>query len=155
MLFLHLALESPLNLGLQEKTDAFLELFGNSLLRPQTRDYLTRFSNLAIRLVTDVDFAAHKFPAIDLSALKFKERDFLEAILKFWREADVTKFPVHDLWDGRNRQYLETRYDHRKNVFDWDYNMKLTVKDAKVINGKQVSSSQAVIVLLLCVITLN
>ena len=137
MLLLHLALESPEAIGLQEKTDTFLELFGNSFLRPQTRDYLTRFSNLAIKLVTDSDYAAATMPVIDLSPLKFKERDFLEAILKFWREEDVTKFPMHDLWDGRNRQYLETRYDYRRNVFDWDYNMKLKEKGAQVINGKQ------------------
>jgi len=137
LLFLHLALESPAALGLREKTDAFLELFGNSFLRPPTRDYLTRFANLAIKLVTDADFATTTMPAVDLSPLKFKERDFLEAILKFWREEDVTKFPMHDLWDARVRQYLETRYDYRRNVFDWDYNMKLSERDAKVINGKQ------------------
>ena len=137
LLFLHLALESPDAIGLQEKTETFLELFGNSMLRPQTREYLARFANLAIRLVTDADSAVETMPAVDLSALKFKERDFLEAILKFWREADVTKFPMHELWDGRNREYLETRYDYRRNVFDWDYNMKMTERGGKVINGKQ------------------
>lgn len=137
MLFLHVALESPASIGLGEKTDTFLELYGNSMVRPQTRDYLTRFANLAIRLVTDADFAARTMPVVDLTPLKFKERDFLEAILKFWREEDVAKFPMNELWDGRNRQYLETRYDYRRNVFDWDYNMKLKEKDARVINGKQ------------------
>ena len=50
LLFLHLALESPDAIGLQEKTETFLELFGNAMLRPQTRDYLSKFANLAIRL---------------------------------------------------------------------------------------------------------
>jgi hypothetical protein len=46
-------------------------------------------------------------------------------------------FPINELWDERNRKYLETRYDFRKNAYDWDYNMKLMSKDAKVINSKQ------------------
>lgn len=40
MLLLHLVLEAPENVGLQEKTETFLEIFGNSLIREQTNDYI-------------------------------------------------------------------------------------------------------------------
>jgi len=138
LMFLQLAVESPESMSTREKAETFLELFGNSLLRPQTREYLTKAASSLVRLVTsDPEEAAAAFPLVDLTSLKFKERDFLEAILKFWRETEPAKFPIHQLWDGRNRQYLETRYDCRKNAFDWDYNMKLVDRGAKVINGRE------------------
>jgi dynein assembly factor 3 len=89
ILFLNLALEAPETLGLQEKAEMFLELFGNSFLRPKTRDYLSKFSRALIKMSTDLDYMKGKMPLVDLSQLKFKERDFLETILKFWRECDV------------------------------------------------------------------
>jgi dynein assembly factor 3 len=106
-------------LGLQERVELFLELYGNSRIRPNTSDFLIAFSNRMINMVclvcggisssrlalnapececapstpcptqiTDVDLAAKEMPYLDISALKFRERDDLEAIFKFWRNDD-------------------------------------------------------------------
>lgn len=56
MMLLTIALEPPEELGLQEKTRLFLELYGNSLLRPKTADFIARKSAQFVHMVTDLDF---------------------------------------------------------------------------------------------------
>ncbi|XP_028399655.1 dynein assembly factor 3, axonemal-like [Dendronephthya gigantea] len=128
LLLLGIALESKEKLGLQEKCELFLELLGNSLIRPQTCDYLKEKANEYIRMVTDLDYMERNFPLIDMSLLKFKERDLLEGIFKFWRNTNGKLFDIAKCWDLRLRNYLEVRYDHRNNIYDWDYNMTLHKK---------------------------
>ncbi|XP_067408542.1 dynein axonemal assembly factor 3 isoform X3 [Emydura macquarii macquarii] len=137
LLFLSLALESPEKMGLQEKSEMFLELLGNSLIRSSTAAYLQEKSDLFIRYATDLDFQQCRLGAVDMSALKFKERDQLEGIFRFWRNPDPQAFPIGRLWDLRVRQYLGTRYDARRGVCDWDLTMKLHERGAKAISGRE------------------
>ncbi|KAF7238886.1 Dynein assembly factor 3, axonemal [Varanus komodoensis] len=137
LLFLSLALEPAEKMGLQEKSETFLELMGNTLLRSQTAAYLQEKADLFIRYVTDLDFQQTHLPTLDLSNLKFKERDQLEAIFRFWRNPDPQAFQIKRLWDLRLRQYLGTRYDSRRGVCDWDLTMKLHEHGAKVINFRE------------------
>ncbi|XP_060548770.1 dynein axonemal assembly factor 3 isoform X3 [Pantherophis guttatus] len=125
LLFLNLALEPPDKMGLQEKGETFLELMGNTHLRSQTAAYLQEKAALFIRYITDSDFQLANLPVLDFSALKFRERDQLEAIFQFWRNPDPQAFQIKQLWDLRLRQYLGTRYDSRRGVCDWDLTMKL------------------------------
>lgn len=135
MLFLTIALEPQTRMGLQEKTELFLELYGNILVRKQSEEYVERMANDFIKMVTDFDYLQKTLPIVDLSLLKFKERDFLEAIFKFWRNPEVENtFEVSKYWDLRMRKYLGVRYDTRINVFDWDYQMRLAQRDADIIN---------------------
>ncbi|XP_061182670.1 dynein axonemal assembly factor 3-like [Saccostrea echinata] len=134
MLFLALSLETPKRMGLQEKTEMFLELFGNLLVRKQACEYVEKMANEFIKMVTDSDYLAQKLPMLDLSQLKFKERDFLEGIFKFWRNPSVEIFDAEKHWDMRQRQYLGPRYDCRFNAYDWDYHMKLVNKEADIIH---------------------
>lgn len=53
--------------------------------------------------VTDPDLIKELFPLVDISQLKFKEHDELEAIFKFWRNPDPKFFPIAELWDERLR----------------------------------------------------
>ncbi|XP_072178400.1 dynein axonemal assembly factor 3-like [Diadema setosum] len=137
LLLLHLWLESPLDLGLQEKTESFLEIFGNTLIRQQTFDYVMSRSNELLRLVTDDKYLSLRIPSLHLSALKFKERDHMEAILKFWRNPDLRTFDIAKCWDNRLRKHLEVRYDSRKGAFDWDYSMKLGDRGKGVMNNRE------------------
>ena len=48
-------------------------------------------------MVTDEDYLNEVLPMLDLSLLKFKERDFMEGIFKFWGASDAKSkeaFPV-------------------------------------------------------------
>ncbi|XP_065650181.1 dynein axonemal assembly factor 3 [Hydra vulgaris] len=126
ILFFYLAIDKVH--GLQEKVFIYLDLFGNTLLRKVTEEYLHEASFNIIKLLTSS--SQNKF--FDFSLLKFKERDVLEGIFKFWSiKEDILDLPK--CWDYRLRQHLGVRYDARENVFDWDYSMYL--KDvAPVVN---------------------
>lgn len=136
LLFLTIALESQQRMGLQEKCELYIELFGNTLVRQQSAEYTEKMASEFIRMVTDSDYLEKKLPIVDLSLLKFKERDFLEGIFKFWRNKERKKmdFDVEKSWDLRLRQYLGARYDSQKGAFDWDYHMKIIDKGVKIIH---------------------
>jgi dynein assembly factor 3 len=151
LLLLNIALEHPSKRGVQEKTELFLEIFGNLLVRDYSAKYIQEKANEFIKFITDLE---NTEGSADLSVLrkrdslsmfrfdllKFKERDFLEGIFKFWRlknEPDKQYFPAEKCWEFRLRNYMKTRYDTRKNAFDWDFSMKLADrKNAGVINHK-------------------
>ncbi|XP_014662967.1 PREDICTED: dynein assembly factor 3, axonemal-like isoform X1 [Priapulus caudatus] len=136
MLFLSLALEPAQHIGLSEKTSLYLEIFGNSLIRSSTKSYIDTKASDFIRMVSDVDIAEDMLPILDMNFLKFKERDGLEAVFKFWKVPHDT-FGIQEMWDNRVRHYLGQRYDSRQNAYDWDYCMKLCERGAKII-GKPI-----------------
>ena len=133
MLMIKLTLEQELLYNLQEKSEMFLELFGNSMLRSVTREYLVQSSSNLIEVVTEPTFAKENFPYFDFTNLKFKERDQLESIFKFWRNSDEDVFNVAELWDQRVRSFLGVRYDGKENAYDWEYSMNLKEK-ASIVN---------------------
>lgn len=136
ILMISLALEHPDHLGLQEKAELMAEIFGNSLVRTQTAEYIQQSSNEFVKLVTDFDLLNERLPVFDLTGLKYKERDMLEGIFKLWRKPDTNIFDIEQCWDLRVRQYLGTRYDTAKGAFDWDYSMKLCDRGAEIIGSR-------------------
>ncbi|CAL1545956.1 unnamed protein product [Lymnaea stagnalis] len=138
ILLMMVALEKQQNMGLQDKTELFLELFGNTLVRQQSSQYVENMSHEIIKMITDFDYMEKKLPFLDLMQLKYKERDFLEGILKFWRNKEKQlPFDIAKCWDLRLRQLLGVRYDSRLNVFDWDYNMELIERGGSIIYIRQ------------------
>lgn len=133
MLLLTLALEPQTRMGLQEKSELFVELYGNTLIRQPTLSYLREKANLFVEMITDLDYADERMPCLDLSQLKHKERDFLETVFKYWNDPNQNNFPITNLWDQRLRQYLNLRYDSRSGAFDWDLTMKLHAFGATMI----------------------
>ncbi|XP_053463135.1 dynein axonemal assembly factor 3 isoform X2 [Nycticebus coucang] len=136
MLIFSLALEEPEKMGLQEKTETFLEVWGNALLRPTMAAFVRAQADLLAHLVPEPDLMARQLPWLSLSALKFRERDALEAVFRFWagEERGREAFPMSRLWDSRLRHYLGSRYDARRGVSDWDLRMKLHDRGAQVIH---------------------
>ncbi|XP_059168514.1 dynein axonemal assembly factor 3-like isoform X2 [Physella acuta] len=131
-------LENQQNYGLQEKTELFLEVYGNTLVRRQTSQYIEKMAHELILMVTDFEYMAKKLAFINLTQLKYKERDYLEGILKFWRNKEKKyPFEISKCWDLRLRQLLGVRYDSRLNVFDWDYNMELIERGGSIVYIRQ------------------
>ncbi|XP_036600391.1 dynein assembly factor 3, axonemal [Trichosurus vulpecula] len=138
ILILNLAFETPEKMGLQEKSETFLELWGNGLVRTQVAEYLQAQSQCMRRLLPEPDELAAQFPHLSLEALKFRERDALEAVFTFWAASEAeASFPLSRLWDSRLRSYLGSRYDARRGVSDWDLHMKLHDRGARVINSQE------------------
>ncbi|KAF0025364.1 hypothetical protein F2P81_022245 [Scophthalmus maximus] len=144
LLLLYLALVPQENMGFNEKTEVFLEVFGNSEIRSQTEETLRRAaSQLSLCVTEAMETAAH--PCLNTTLLKFKERDELARIFKLWNpphspsSSSEGSVPIvmSKVWDYRVRQHLGTRYDSRKGCFDWDLTMKLHEKGGGVINKQQ------------------
>ncbi|KAI8902099.1 hypothetical protein BC833DRAFT_617068 [Globomyces pollinis-pini] len=126
ILFLSIIFDTLDDMNLQERTELLLELHGNLLIREKTFNWLINYASKLIRIVTDEQDTIS--PIVDFSNLKFRERDDIEFVFKFWRELK-RQFDAPMLWDFRSRQLLNRRYDNRTNIFDWDYNMKLVERD--------------------------
>ncbi|KAJ3255459.1 Dynein assembly factor 3, axonemal [Boothiomyces macroporosus] len=121
-------------ISVQEQVEMFLDLYNNTSISERTFDYIISASKSLIKTITDSKGILHDM--ISLSYLKYRERDDLEFVLKFYLSKP---FEVSTLWDTRLRTLLRSRYDSRDNVFDWDYNMKLLDSDPrkKYIHKKQ------------------
>nr|XP_045748187.1 dynein axonemal assembly factor 3 [Mirounga angustirostris] len=139
MLIFSLALEEPEKMGLQERSETFLEVWGNALLRPQVAAFVRAQAKRLAHLVPEPDRLAEQLPWLSLDALKFRERDALEAVFRFWAggEKGPEAFPMSRLWDSRLRHYLGSRYDARRGVSDWDLHMKLHDRGARVIHTRE------------------
>ncbi|KAG3255635.1 dynein axonemal assembly factor 3 [Ictidomys tridecemlineatus] len=139
MLIFSLALEEPEKMGLRERSEAFLEVWGNALLRPPVAALVRAQAERLANLVPEPDRLAEQLPWLSLRALKFRERDALEAVFRFWSggEKGPEAFPMSRLWDSRLRHYLGSRYDARRGVSDWDLRMKLHDRGAQVIHTQE------------------
>ncbi|ELW64744.1 hypothetical protein TREES_T100020623 [Tupaia chinensis] len=113
MLLFSLALEEPERMGLQERTETFLEVWGNALLRAPAAAFVRAQADRLAHLVPEPDRLAEQLPWLSLGALKetgdgsqpwepsekqpslqalpplpahpqFRERDALEAVFRFW-----------------------------------------------------------------------
>ncbi|XP_029383546.1 dynein assembly factor 3, axonemal [Echeneis naucrates] len=143
LLLLYLALMPQESIGLNEKTEVYLEVFGNSEIRSQTEEILRRAaSQLSLCVTETMETATH--PCLNTTLLKFKERDELERIFKLWIKPQFSSSSsergptlMSKAWDNRVRQHLGTRYDSKKGCFDWDLTMKLLDKGCGVINKRQ------------------
>nr|XP_040032163.1 dynein assembly factor 3, axonemal-like [Gasterosteus aculeatus aculeatus]XP_040032164.1 dynein assembly factor 3, axonemal-like [Gasterosteus aculeatus aculeatus] len=144
LLLLYLALMPKESMGNNEKAEVFLEVFGNGEIRSHTEERLRRAaSQLTVSVAESLETATH--PALNTALLKFKERDELARIFQMWTRprpsssSSECAVPVSmsKAWDYRVRQHLGTRYDSKKNCFDWDLSMKLYEKGCGVISKQQ------------------
>ncbi|XP_037926509.1 dynein assembly factor 3, axonemal homolog [Hermetia illucens] len=132
ILLICLALESE-DISLKAKTHLFMDIYGNSLLRPSSYNYLASKANFLIDVITDSDYLTEKAPVFDIEALKYRERDGLEETFKFWTPKEGHVFNIKGYWETRLRQMLGSRYDYREGAFDWDLQMRLKDREAKQI----------------------
>lgn len=137
MLLLSICLEPAEELSLKGKTHMFMDIYGNSLLRPTSYTYLCSKANHFIETITDYDYANRTMPIFDLSNLKFSERDGLENIFEFWRHKKEHIFKIDEYWERRVRSDLGNRYDTRDGAFDWDLQMKLKSYGAKQLCSQE------------------
>lgn len=64
--------------GLQESTRYYLEVYGNTLLRPATAKYLAR----RIKKLCEIPTQTLNCPWLKLEKLKHRDRDIIEDIFK-------------------------------------------------------------------------
>ncbi|XP_014832998.1 PREDICTED: dynein assembly factor 3, axonemal isoform X1 [Poecilia mexicana] len=135
LLLLYITLTSQEKMGINERTEVFLELFGNTEIRSQTEETLRRAASQLILSVTET-MEDPMNACLNTTLLKFKERDELARIFKLWIQ-QTSPVIMSKAWDYRVRQHLGTRYDSKKGCFDWDLTMKLHEKGCGVISKQQ------------------
>lgn len=101
---------------IRQRANLFLEIYGNSKVQDRTSRYLDR---LGSRMVDLVSKGSSTLDLIDLSFLKYREKDDLESIFKSYSRSTV--FDTDGLRNQRMRGYYAERYDSRRAMFDWDY----------------------------------
>ncbi|KAF4656067.1 motile cilium assembly [Perkinsus olseni] len=110
-------------LTIRERCELFLSLYANALVRKKDARYLSeqvgRLQALVSGDTEDDRSLAGLSKLVDFSTLKFRDRDAVHEAIGFWRES--VEFDARNLRDQRLRGYYKTRYDHRKNLLDWDY----------------------------------
>ncbi|XP_063077907.1 dynein axonemal assembly factor 3-like [Engraulis encrasicolus] len=136
LLLLYVSLISTKGMGLHEKVEVFLELFGNTEIRSQTEEIL-RYATTQLSLSVSDMLSTPIHPCLDTELLKYKERDELAWIWKQWLHPAPQSPSVKKAWDGRVRQHLGSRYDSRHGCYDWDLTMKLHQKECSVISKQQ------------------
>lgn len=146
-----------------ERVERFLEIFMNATLRESTAELVETCAARLERVVGAMfageadapDIASDRVCQVfDFSLLKFKEKDELVECFRSWRAspdperggvsaasaasraARGARFDADALRDARLRRYYDDRYDHRRNVVDWDYNMRVDAAGAGVIHFK-------------------
>ncbi|KAJ3193319.1 hypothetical protein HK101_005040 [Irineochytrium annulatum] len=123
-------------LSVTDRAQMFLEVFGNTRLRQKTFDTVAERSKTLSSLLCDSDgiFA----DSFDFSRLKYRERDDIDLVWKFWRN-DKIMFNIDALWEYRLRNLYKERFDNRMEVIDWDYHIKLA-KRTKYIQKPEFTS---------------
>ncbi|XP_071515661.1 dynein axonemal assembly factor 3 [Panulirus ornatus] len=114
------------NLGLRERANLLLDLWGNLYLRPASRDYLENAARRLSIVITDVTQYSAMFGLISAGRLKYRERDAIDAVCRTWYKLSLDQYDPASCWDARLRQILGTRYDYRKAEADWAWNMRLS-----------------------------
>uniref|UniRef100_T1H6U1 Dynein assembly factor 3, axonemal homolog n=1 Tax=Megaselia scalaris TaxID=36166 RepID=T1H6U1_MEGSC len=122
MLLLSIALDDPLQLTVKSKTHLFMDIFGNSLLRPISYNYMASRAGFLRKLITDSDFLPEKAPIFNIDGLKYRERDGLEDAFNFWLPSEKHVFNISK--SGKIIG-IGARFDYKKGGFDWDLQMCL------------------------------
>jgi len=118
LLFLTLICER--HLSMRERQEIFLDLYGNSMIRDKTSNYLEGIVKELIQLVTEDDRCKSMIKSIiDFDQLRFKDRDELEEVISTYLKKHP--FDMEKLRDQRLRHHFADRFDSRRNAVDWDY----------------------------------
>uniref|UniRef100_A0A1I8NZB0 Dynein assembly factor 3, axonemal homolog n=1 Tax=Stomoxys calcitrans TaxID=35570 RepID=A0A1I8NZB0_STOCA len=134
---LAIALENPKVMNIRSKTHLFMDIYGNTLVRAFSHQYVSAKSKSLIKTITDSQCLEKKAPFLNIDGLKYRERDGVENALNFWSSKEGNIFNIKQYWNERVKKLLGTRYDYREGQFDWDLNMVL--KDRK---GSQICSQE-------------
>lgn len=100
LLLTTVAFESGQLLSVRGKVHLFMDLFGNTLVRPFSSGYVNAKAAVLTRQVTDSEWGERIAPIFSLEGLRYKERDQLEDAFHFWTNREKHVFNVAHYWDG-------------------------------------------------------
>uniref|UniRef100_A0A0G4FFD7 DUF4470 domain-containing protein n=1 Tax=Chromera velia CCMP2878 TaxID=1169474 RepID=A0A0G4FFD7_9ALVE len=107
----------------RERADIYLECLGNTLLRERVACYMSDRVNELTDLVCE-EGEGRLREIVNVSLLKQKDKDRITDAFARWT-LKAPSFDVEQLRDQRCRGAYGVRFDHRVNLFDWDYTSNL------------------------------
>lgn len=136
LLLIDIILSRDSSVSLLGRTHLFMDIYGNTFIRPASRDYQRKRGNLFLNAFSDYEEIPEKYsPLIDLSALKYKDRDQLQDVFSVWRSEESVE--LQSQWNGQLRNYLGHRFDSRRGAFDWDLHMELRYRGGQRICNQE------------------
>lgn len=114
---------------IRQRANVFLEIFGNAKIQERTARYIEQ---LGQKLRTITSGGAGTLDLLDLSHLRYRERDALEEVFKSYSRKFVCD--MNSLRDHRMRGFYAERYDSRRALGDWDYQYTLKETIASIIH---------------------
>lgn len=124
LLLMSLLTDLQVKMGILERAETFLEVFGNTLVRASTSSFIASKSTDILEDVVSLKKSMHSIPSDSLSFLKQKEIDDICEVFSFLKSKE-RDYDVSKAWENALRAYYGTRYDNRENVFDYNYNIRL------------------------------
>ena len=122
LLFIHLLTDRTKSVI--ERVEMFMEIYGNTLLPSRTIDYINSTYKLLINFICNdkrVNLVYQKL--FNFSGLLHKEIDEMCEI--FMSYDSKVPYDIEKYRNDRVRYALKDRYDYRRNMYDWDYNMNM------------------------------
>ena len=118
-----LSVATDWEIPVRQRTNTFLEIFGNTLVQRRTAHYIAQQGKALESLLCDGVGNETLKSMLDFSLLKYRERDQLQTVFQSW--SINNPYDAEGLHNRRQRILYKDRYDFRKNVVDWDYQWSL------------------------------
>jgi dynein assembly factor 3 len=113
------------------RMELWLELYANAMIQEKSHGMLVELIKQLLRLFVSEDGPLATY--VDLEHLKYKDRDDIEKVIKWWKNTSEP-FDMITYRDTRLRSHTATRYDSRINLYDWDYHMEGIQSVAPIIH---------------------
>lgn len=111
--------------GILEKAEIFLEIFGNTFLRASTSLFVETQAADMLDDIASSKQPIKSVPIVSTAFLKQREIDEICQVLLFLKNKECA-YDASKAWENALRSFYGVRYDSRKNLFDYNYNMKLS-----------------------------
>jgi dynein assembly factor 3 len=142
-----------LDIPIRQKSNTFLEVYGNLKIQKRTKLLLQNLTKELISIInhssssssssstsasssasaSSLSVLFHSFLSLDL--LSFRDNDNLLNSFKLYITPSFS-YKIDEFYNTRMRALLEDRYDSRSAVYDWDYHANYK-KTASIIHIKQ------------------
>ena len=105
-------------LGVRERAELFLAIYGNSLIRDKDACYLHDSIKMLEQICNEESDDALS-ELVDFNTMKHRDTDEVSDTIHNWSKTRA--FDAEALRDQRTRGFYRVRFDYRKNLMDWDY----------------------------------
>lgn len=137
-----LAIFFHLEIPIRQKSNLFLEIYGNLFIQKRTKQLIGQLAKELIPLVTQTTSLATSSSIvlllkqlISFDMFTFRDHDTLQTSLSHYF-TPTFEFKIKDYFNTRQRALYEDRYDQRQALYDWDYHSNYK-KKSSIIHIKQ------------------